>query len=343
MNASVVSVEGFLLWAEERSKLNTAFALLFEQIFTYYFATHLYHSGVRDNKTDWINAADSAFAPLWFAAKKPNYAKLQILAQCDYSLMKDDVKNLVNEYSVFSRTDTKGKYQGLDAYLEEIHKEATKFLPHNPTDEDWKRAFINLQYYRDLDKSFKRSSVTQSHYSIRRRKYPVRNILYHRLMSYFATDDEGNLTETIGTLQANSINPIAVQFTEKAATFRRSYIQSMLKQNNRTLPIRFELMYLSTKEYQEEVSRKENTVSSLTSQITGLFHEYEETMRRHKSVQPSKVKWKLYQSYQEKMKTFTKGTKELKIAYLKNIAIEIRSSLAKLKEPIKITLRVKRV
>lgn len=44
----------------------TAFSLLYEQIFTYYMAMHLYHRGIRSNDIKLKHAADLKFAPIWW-------------------------------------------------------------------------------------------------------------------------------------------------------------------------------------------------------------------------------------------------------------------------------------
>jgi hypothetical protein len=171
------SADAFLEWAENRSTTNPSFAIHYRQIFTYYFALHLHHKGIRYNQEKWISAADTIFSPIWFASKHPNYAKLQILARIDEHLLSNDVRSFIDRYSVYSRSNTIGKYQGLDAYLEEIHKEATKFLPSNPTENHWKQAFVNLQYYLKLDKSIHRLTEKKGNYSLKRRKYPITNII----------------------------------------------------------------------------------------------------------------------------------------------------------------------
>jgi hypothetical protein len=173
---------------------------------------HLYHRGIRYNREDWINAADTAFAPLWFANKSSNYAKLQVLARLDKSMLNEGVQQLLEQFSVYSRTDTLGTYQGLDAFLEEIHKEATKFLPNSPTEEHWKRAFINLQYYLKLKKLLKSVTERVSPYSIKRRRYPIIDDLYHRLMSYYCTDE---LDNTNGVLKSEDVAPEVHKFSLK--------------------------------------------------------------------------------------------------------------------------------
>jgi hypothetical protein len=245
-DCTVESVDGFYAWATQKALEDYSFNVHYEQIFRYYFAVHLHHIGIRQNKNDIIRAADFAFAPLWFASKHPNYAKIQILTLLDEQLVTSKVKNLLDNFSVFSRTGTIGKFQGLDAYLEEIHKEATKFLPNSPTDEDWKRAFINLQYYLKLDTTLKKMNPKTTAYSLKRRKYPIRDIIYHRLMSYYHKDEEGNLSKTYGNLNSVEVSPEAM-FTESCSTFRSKYIVEMIQNNNRILPVKCDLISLTKK------------------------------------------------------------------------------------------------
>jgi hypothetical protein len=334
-----ISVDSFLEWCKNRSTTNSSFALQYQQIFTYYFALHLHHKGIRYNNDDWIRAGDTVFAPLWFASKHPNYAKFQILARIDESLLSTSVRNFIDVYSVFSRSKTVGKYQGLDAYLEEIHKEATKFLPSNPTEEHWKQAFINLQYYLKLDNSIKRITEKKINYSMKRRKYPITDIIYHRLMSHYDQDEDGILKGTNGALDSEEVTPGIENFIDATSIYRNKYISDMINSKNRVLPVKSEYVYLSKEEHNKNEQKKLNSISGLASRISDLFKQYEETMRGLKSDNPSRTKWDVYKKHQSTITSFTKESKVQKNIYLQKAVIDIQKALDQIKMPIKIRIK----
>ena len=223
--------------------------------------------------------------------------------------------------------------------MEEIHKEATKFLPNSPTENDWKRAFINLQYYLKLDKSLKRVKDRLSSYAITKRKYPIIDVIYHRLLSYYHKDDSGNLTNTNGAIQPTDITPDAHTFSKKAQSYRNSYIKEMLRSGDRVLAIKFGVKDLLFQDYQAAEERKSNTNAALTEQITELFALYEETMTALKSRNPKKQNWGVYKLHQKTLKTFNKDTKVDKHNYLIESVDRVRKEIDSIKNSLKVHLR----
>ena len=60
------------------------------------------------------------------------------------SMMPDRLKSVMFSSLAVSRTGNAGKYQGGDACLEEINKEAKSWMSGVPTDQQWTRVFHNL-------------------------------------------------------------------------------------------------------------------------------------------------------------------------------------------------------
>jgi hypothetical protein len=58
-------------------------------------------------------------------------------------------------------------------------------------------------------------------------------------MSYYCTDELDNLTQTNGVLKSKDVAPEVHKFSEKAQTYRLSYISNMQQSGDRALPIKF--------------------------------------------------------------------------------------------------------
>ena len=53
----------------------------------------------------------------------------------------------------------------------------------------------------------------------------------------------------------------------------------MINSKNRVLPVKSEYVYLSKEEHTKNEQKKLNSISGLTSRISDIFKQYEETMR----------------------------------------------------------------
>ena len=97
-------------------------------------------------------------------------------------------------------------------------------------------------------------------------------------MSYYCTDELDNLTQTNGVLKSEDVAPEVHKFSEKAQTYRLSYISNMQQSGDRVLSIKFKMVDLALKDHLANEQRKANSNSALTKQITKLFDLYEVTM-----------------------------------------------------------------
>ena len=68
-------------------------------------------------------------------------------------LMPSEVLQILTNSLTLSHTGRSGHYQGGDAILEEINKEATSWMPGGvPTDAQWIRTFRNMDDFKEVIK-----------------------------------------------------------------------------------------------------------------------------------------------------------------------------------------------
>jgi hypothetical protein len=112
----------------------------------------MYHEGVRQNDPVLRRIARLRFAPLFFARGNTRYARIVLFVEHLQQIMPIELFTQYLYQQVFCR-NTVGKYQGIDAFLEEINRLIKWLAPHNPKIIDWKiasqnvMALVNLRNY----------------------------------------------------------------------------------------------------------------------------------------------------------------------------------------------------
>ncbi|XP_060601916.1 uncharacterized protein LOC132755133 [Ruditapes philippinarum] len=138
------SVEGYWLWASDIEDPNYMF--IQQMVFTYLHSMILFRVGCRRGNAVAIVAGREKMSHLFFARNHPRYQR--IISQSRYIevMMPDELKDIVKSSLTLSRTGNTGHYQGGDACLEEINKEAKCWISPKgiPSDKEWLRVFRNL-------------------------------------------------------------------------------------------------------------------------------------------------------------------------------------------------------
>ena len=111
---------------------------------TFVHALMLFRQGSRNGDTKAIFAANSKLALLFFGRNHPMYREIIQHDIKVWSLAPQAMKELISNSLTVSRTAREGHYQGGDAVLEEINKEAKKWVIGVPSSRQWVRSFRNL-------------------------------------------------------------------------------------------------------------------------------------------------------------------------------------------------------
>jgi hypothetical protein len=161
-------------------------------------------------------------------------------------------------------------------------------------------------------------------------------------MSHYDIDEDGIIKGNNGALDSEEVTPGIENFIDTTSIYRNQYITDMINSKNRVLPVKSEYVYLSKEEHTKNEQKKLNSISGLTSRISDIFKQYEETMRLLKSTNPSKTKWDIYKKHQATIAAFTKDSKVQKQLYMQQAVIDIQKALDQIKTPIKIRLNLSR-
>jgi len=142
------SVEGYLEWAQNET--DPTFRLKYEQVFFYLQAIINFRTGVRFNRPSLRLAARRMFAPIWSARRHPIYRLIEIADEEQWLRLKPEVRKLIQERTVISRSKLSNQHQGHDAILEEINKTLKSLIPSTPSQRHWEIAARNCTKFERL-------------------------------------------------------------------------------------------------------------------------------------------------------------------------------------------------
>ncbi|CAG8731841.1 15483_t:CDS:1 [Cetraspora pellucida] len=142
------SVEGFLKWAQNQT--DNMFRLKYEQTFIYLQAIINFHTGVRFNRPLLKFAARRMFAPIWSARQHPIYRLIKIADEEQMLRLRPEIRNLIQERVVTSRSKLLNQHQGHDAILEEINKSLKSLIPPIPSQWYWEIVAYNCTNFSKL-------------------------------------------------------------------------------------------------------------------------------------------------------------------------------------------------
>ncbi|RIB06741.1 hypothetical protein C2G38_2147907 [Gigaspora rosea] len=142
------SVEGYLKWAQNQT--DHMFRLKYEQVFIYLQAIINFRTGVRFNRPLLRFAARRIFAPIWSARRHPIYRLIEVTDEEQMLRLKPEIRNLIQERIVTSRSKLSNQHQGHDAILEEINKSLKSLIPPIPSQRHWEIAARNCTKFSKL-------------------------------------------------------------------------------------------------------------------------------------------------------------------------------------------------
>ncbi|RIB18176.1 hypothetical protein C2G38_2311147 [Gigaspora rosea] len=142
------SVEGYLKWAQNQT--DHMFRLKYEQVFIYLQAIINFRTCVRFNRPLLRFAARRIFAPIWSARRHPIYRLIEVTDEEQMLRLKPEIRNLIQERIVTSRSKLSNQHQGHDAILEEINKSLKSLIPPIPSQRHWEIAARNCTKFSKL-------------------------------------------------------------------------------------------------------------------------------------------------------------------------------------------------
>lgn len=83
------------------------------------------------------------FAPIWSARRHPIYQSIEVSDEEQQLRLCPEVRQIIEQNSVVSRSGWMSQHQGLDAILEEVNKALKALVPPVPTQKHWKIAARN--------------------------------------------------------------------------------------------------------------------------------------------------------------------------------------------------------
>lgn len=138
------ATDGYWDWSQ--NVVNPNYVYLQQMVFTFIHASMLFRIGTRKGDTDLLIAGRDKLSVLFFCRNHPRYRRITALNSLIEAMMPLEVKNVVYTSMTLSRTGNTGHYQGGDACLEEVNREAKSWISPVgvPTPNDWLKVFRNL-------------------------------------------------------------------------------------------------------------------------------------------------------------------------------------------------------
>ena len=135
--AEMPSVTGYWNWADHICNPN--YMYMQQMALTFLHSLMLFRTGCRRDTAIAIVAGRDKLALLFYARKHVRYRRIMAVNKLIEWKMPAKLKEVMYSSMTLSRTGRVGHYQGGDACLEEINKEAKAWIPPTgvPTDTDW--------------------------------------------------------------------------------------------------------------------------------------------------------------------------------------------------------------
>ena len=142
------TVDGYWEWTQ--GVHNPNYIYLQQMTFTYLHGLMLLRDGSRKGNAFAIETAKAKLSPLFFGRHHPTYRRIVTSDKFIMGMMPNAVREALEASITLSRTGSMGHFQGGDACLEEVNKDAKSWKPPGvPSDSQWLRIFRNLD---DLNK-----------------------------------------------------------------------------------------------------------------------------------------------------------------------------------------------
>ena len=136
------TVDGFL-----DSLLTPNEKFMYDIIFNFSLALHVFRAGVRWNNSDAILASRSVFSPLFFGLNMPFYTEAYIRDSLIWVQCPSEVCDFIANHESYSISGNNSKGEGGDFVLENLNRKAKSFmLPGLTSEEKWTR-LDEVQYF----------------------------------------------------------------------------------------------------------------------------------------------------------------------------------------------------
>ena len=136
------TIEGY--WKYCENILNPNYCYIQQMVFNFPHALMLFRKGCRNNSPEHIVAAKNCMLVLFFGQNHPNCREIVHYDLKQYMRFPLLLKEIVLGCLTASCSNNIGHYQGGDAILEEINREAKQWMIGVPTEAQWERSFRNL-------------------------------------------------------------------------------------------------------------------------------------------------------------------------------------------------------
>lgn len=87
------------------------------------------------------------FSPIWSARRHPIYRLIEVADEVQLMQLHPDIRRIVEENCVVSRSGIYEQHQGLDAIMEEVNKTLKTLIPPVPQYRHWKIAARNCKRF----------------------------------------------------------------------------------------------------------------------------------------------------------------------------------------------------
>ena len=142
-HGTALTCENFWKWVEQIKNQN--YIYMYQMVFTFLHALILFRVGVRRGCFLAMNAGKDKLVKLFYAGNHPKYQRIMAVDKLFQKSMPEKVKDIIRFSFSTSRVGHEGRYQGGDACLEEINKNAKSWVSRGvPSNDEWIKIFRNL-------------------------------------------------------------------------------------------------------------------------------------------------------------------------------------------------------
>ena len=153
------SASGYWQWADDICNPN--YMYLQQMALTFLHSLMLFRVGCRYGNADAIISGRDKLSLLFYARNHTRYQRIMAINQLIEFKMPQKVKDIVFSSMTLSRIGNTGHYQGGDACLEEVNKEAKAWISPIgvPSDRDWLKVFRNLDKLNEVIRFIKNNTL----------------------------------------------------------------------------------------------------------------------------------------------------------------------------------------
>jgi hypothetical protein len=234
------TLDQYWIWSQDVKNANYMYCQ--QMALTFLHAIMVFRVGCRRANPSYIIAGREKMSLLFYCRNHPRYQRIVAINSYIEAMMPEDLKDLIMRSFTLSRTGNVGHYQGGDACLEEINKEAKSWISPVgvPTEKEWVKTFRNLDSLSEVKHKLLNSATGQSienktcsyEYSIDLQEIAPVRALFRR---YF----ERPLEETPHTNLSGDVKLSAhlVNITAESEALRSQYYMCLLSGEQPKLPL----------------------------------------------------------------------------------------------------------